>query len=443
MSNGASTALESAIGELWRLQAPGPDNLFASPEFGRLRDACKADYANAALGQGPTIALSNALRSLGLPCGLEPGDASRALPAHEAVRRLDDAFRRREGRRLHLCPLDLADDLPAITFGSSQIRHFNTNELLDLIDAPRLRRVFPGMAFDAERFSQFHWLVVEERVAFDAEPEARALPVLFMNIREDIGRIEPHKGRFPKAVEDALFFALLAPWEDWSTMPQVDWRGFRIPWVYTLDDDLFVRPQAPPSPDSLSWEPYIISTDNGETIEIERPVCLPLGDAATPALKLYDDAAWSATCSARLSPLFETPIAHFLVRAFLTEEMDEVLAHITTIEAALGLHADYGGPGRSKPDRHKGLGATKRMAARVAALLGGSAFAQQYEDLFNLRSAFLHGRAMGSISTNERVLARKLARQVVCTLMQGTSVGIVASRDSYLEALLDQGRRLI
>jgi hypothetical protein len=50
-------------------------------------DACKADYANAALGQGPTFAWGNALRSLGLPCGLESGDASRApakpLLSHE------------------------------------------------------------------------------------------------------------------------------------------------------------------------------------------------------------------------------------------------------------------------------------------------------------------------------------------------------------------------
>jgi hypothetical protein len=123
--------------------------------------------------------------------------------------------------------------------------------------------------------------------------------------------------------------------------------------------------------------------------------------------------------------------------------MDEVLAHITTIEAALGLRADYGGPGRSKPDRHKGVGATKRLAARVAALLGGSTFAKQYEDLFNVRSAFLHGRAMGTISTNERVLARKLARQVVCALVQAASEGVVAARDTYLETLLDQGRGLI
>lgn len=114
MMDGASTAVESAMAELWQPQALRPANLFASPAFIRLRSACQADYPNAARGGGPTFA--NALRSLGLPCGLQP-DASPMLPVREAARRPEQAFRRRESRRLHLCPLDLADDFPPIVFG--------------------------------------------------------------------------------------------------------------------------------------------------------------------------------------------------------------------------------------------------------------------------------------------------------------------------------------
>jgi hypothetical protein len=65
--------------------------------------------------------------------------------------------------------------------------------------------------FDADRFAEFHWLVVEEAVTLDREPEARAVPVLFMNLNKDLGEIEPHKSRFPLAFEAALFFLLLAP----------------------------------------------------------------------------------------------------------------------------------------------------------------------------------------------------------------------------------------
>lgn len=443
MSGAPSKAMVSAMTELWDISAPGPDNLFSAPAFVRLREICQTEYPHAGHGGGPTFALGNALHALGLPCGLPSDAADLALPVDEAALQLDNAFRRRRGRRLHLCPLDLADDLPPMAFGPAQIQHFSAAELLDLVDAARLKRIFPGMVFDAKRLSQFHWLVVEERIEFQAPPEARAVPVLFMDLRQDLGRIEPHKGRLPQAVEDALFFLLLAPWEQWSTMPEVDWRGFRVPWVYTVDDDLFVRSSAPPFADTLSWEPHIINISHDETIEIERPVCLRLDDSAIPALAAYDDAAWSAANRRRQSRLFETPIAHFFVRAFLTEDMDEVLAHITTIEAALGLRADYGASGRSRTSSHKRLSATKRVAARVAALLDDSSFANDYQRLFNVRSEFLHGRSMGAISTEERVLARRLSRQVVCALIHTADQGTPMTRELYLEGLLDQGRGMI
>jgi hypothetical protein len=128
--------------------------------------------------------------------------------------------------------------------------NFTADELRELVDERRLKRAHQRQDFDADRFAEFHWLVVEEAVTLDREPEARAVPVLFMNLNKDLGEIEPHKGRFPLAFEAALFFLLLAPWETWSTMVEVDWRGFRVPWVYTADSDIFVRANALPSVDT-------------------------------------------------------------------------------------------------------------------------------------------------------------------------------------------------
>jgi hypothetical protein len=211
-------------------------------------------------------------------------------------------------------------------------------------------------------------LVVEEDVVLDKEPEARAVPVLFMNLRQDFRRIEPHKGRFPSALEDALFFLLLAPWESWSTMQEVDWRGFRVPWVYTVDSDISVRPRSPPSADTLNWEDRVYDDGYGGTYEEERPLELRLHDEAKAELIVWDQQRWGIVEQAKRSVLFETPIAHFLVRAFLAEGVDEFLAHITTIEAALGLRSDYQKSFRIAPDRHKGMRATDRMRGRVAGL---------------------------------------------------------------------------
>jgi hypothetical protein len=380
---------------------------------------------------------------LGLPCHLQKGAAHLALPVEEAAKGLDAALRATQVRRIHLAPLDLAADLPPLAFGAAKVCRLTADELRALVDERRLKRLYPRLDFDADRFSRFHWLVVEETVPLEQEPEARAVPVLFMDLSQDSGRIEPHKGRFPSAFEEALFFLLLAPWESWSTMVEADWHGFRVPWVYTVDSDIFVRPDSPPSPDTLSWEDRIYDDGYGGTYEETRPVELYLNDNAATELPWWDQSRWVTVEQAKQSVLFETPVAHFLVRAFLTEGVDEFLAHITTIEAALGLRADYQKNFRVAPDRHKRLGATNKMRGRVAGLLGDRRYADQYERLFDVRSAFLHGRAMKAISTEERVMARSLARQIVEALIRTTQSGPVSSREDFLDGLLDKGASLI
>lgn len=416
--------LNEAIKALWRIPPPGPVNLLSSAQFIRLRDACESLYSKAQWKDGLSFALSNALRVLGLPSGLALANTGLALPAEVAAGRLDAAFRKTQASRLFLCPLDNADDLPELKFGPNRIQKFTADQLETLVDPARLRRIHPNWIFDAERFSQFTWLVVEETYHLDQEPGARAAPFFYMPIgRLDWGGIEPHRSRFDAAVEAALFAILLAPWEDWVHMPENCWPGFQVPWVYTLQEDIFVPSTPPPSPDTLSWEPEILYEDGEVVIERERPRRLSFCNAVVQASDWLNDARWDDlrnTC--RSSPLFETPIAHFLVRAFLAEPLDEFLAHITTIEAALGLQSDY----------RKG-GATRRMSARVSALLGVEAAGDHYCTLFELRSTFLHGRKMNDIPGEQRLIARRLARRVVNALVEAAlaSPGL-QSREAYL-----------
>jgi hypothetical protein len=439
---GPSETMISLMSELWRLRPPGPDNILAHPAFEQLRQACCDAYPNVGKMK-PGFGLSTALRALGLPCGLPKEAAHLSLPVEEAAKGLDAAMRATSAKRIHLVPLDLADDLPSLAFGPAKLGRQTADELRIHIDEARLKRCYPRQDFDAERFSEFHWLVVEETLALELGPEARALPILFLDFSRDLGQIEPHKGTFPSAVEEALFFLLLVPWECWSTMPEFDWRGFRAPWVFSVDNDIFVHPKAPPSPDTLSWEPQIYDDHYGGTFEVERPVSLHLADQVATELLEWDQSRWAIVEQAKRSILFDPPIVHFLVRAFLAEGIDEFLAHITTIEAALGLRADYQKSYRIAPDRHKKLGSTKKMGGRIAGLLGDRLYADHYEKLYDLRSAFLHGRTMTAISTAERVMARSLARKVVEALVLATQAGHVQSREDFLDDLLDHGAPLL
>jgi hypothetical protein len=166
---------------------------------------------------------------------------------------------------------------------------------------------------------------------------------------------------------------------------------------------------------------------------------LPLDGSAKTELQLFNDAAWTEMQAARATSLFETPVVHFLVRAFLADGIDEVMAHMTAIEAALGLEIDHKRKLRPKPDPHPKPSATERVAARIGSALTDAKAAQEYKKLFNLRSEFIHGRAgLQKNSTPQRVLARNLARRVANALV-ALAARPARSRAGVLADLLDQG----
>jgi hypothetical protein len=335
MNDGPSEALIEALTSLWRIPAPGPEELRSAAAFKWLSKTARVDHPSAHDG-GETstfdFALEGALRALGLPCQLPSGRNSPHVPPVEAARLLDKAFRATKCGQRHLVPLDQAGELPELNFGPIRLGKFSAADLRELVNATRLERVFPDLAFDAACFSMFQWLVAEEELPLDPRPAARAHPLLFeLTTDHDYGQIEPHKGRFPPAVESALFALLLAPWEEWSSGLRPDWRGFRAPWVYSVVEDIFVGPKAPRSVDTLTWTLWSYENELGEIVEVEIPEDPPLNDAAArQGLALFDNDHWSAVKRALGSPLFETPVAHFFVRAFLSEGIDEFLAHLTS-----------------------------------------------------------------------------------------------------------------
>ncbi len=172
---------------------------------------------------------------------------------------------------------------------------------------------------------------------------------------------------------------------------------------------IVASPEPPRSADTLDWDiltSYADEFGEYEYVEFFRPRLDD--DAARRGLAVFNDSHWSAVESALRSPLFETPVAHFFVHAFLSEGIDEFLAHLTTVEAALGLEADYDAKRRPKPDPHENLGATYRLRARIAALLSDSSAACLHKRLFDTRSRYLHGRRRTFRPRKERKLARWL-----------------------------------
>jgi hypothetical protein len=146
--------LREAVEALWRVLVPGPENLlklFEVPEFVRLRDICAQLYpaVHSKESSGAMdFALSDALQALGLPGRPLPADRHLALPAGIAAARLQAAFERTQARRVYLCPLDEAGDLPDLRFGPNRIVRLTAEKLEELVDQPRLRRINPAWTFD-------------------------------------------------------------------------------------------------------------------------------------------------------------------------------------------------------------------------------------------------------------------------------------------------------
>lgn len=436
----ASEDILDALKDLWGQGGLAPEGLWKLPAFARLRNACAVKYQDGKTTIGLPFALNHALRSLGLPCLCPSSIRTGEIEPQQAFNLIEAAFTQKTVRRRYLCPLDLADNIPSLSFGNAKVKRFTPAELDNLFDKPRMSRYYPDIRLDSDKFSQFYWLVVEEVVPLHQEVGDRAVPSFPVMMNADLGEIDPHKGKFPVAVEQALFFLLLAPWDEWSMMPEVDWRGFRIPWVYQLDEDLFVAPSVPRGADSLSWEPRFQVDDWGDLNEFEHPVELRLSDEATESLARLGDKEWMELQVAQGTELFETPVVHFLVRGFLSDGIDEFMAHLTTVEAAFGLPSDHQSHERARYPR---LGATKRVARRLAAAVNEAGAAAIYEDLFNIRSAFIHGRG-GSfrISTSLRLQARRIAARACAALVQLGKHPRV-SREQTLNDLLDQGVHLV
>lgn len=426
--------IRDAVAELWR--TPPEDG--ASPEGSRAFPALVA--ACAALNPRISrifgrVALQNAVRAIGAPW-MSIGNVRLLAPSpEEAARRIAAALVATSGRRIHLCPLDGADTLPDWRFGNNRVASLAPSELDAIINPARLLRHHERWSFDSRALAQIQWLIVEEDVALDPDPTVRALPLLGTKIGDVDGRIIPHCARFPGAVEDALLALLLLPWEDVVERSEFDWRPFWMPWVYTVDEDILASPAAPPDPTSLRWTEVSLNGADGEVIYDERPDVWPLDTSTVAKWRPPDDGSWRRLQAARTSQLLTRPVAHFLTRAFLADGIDEFLAHITAIEAALALPRDHDARSRPKLPDTKKQGATHRLGERIAKLFASEAKGDEFRALYRARSDFLHGAAMQDIPVAQRLAARHLARCVTAELIRHTAGDARLERERFLSSL--------
>jgi hypothetical protein len=107
---------------------------------------------------------------------------------------------------------------------------------------------------------------------------------------------------------------------------------------------------------------------------------------------------------------------------------------VATIEACLGQAADQG----DYRLLHDGTrGATSRTAWRLGQLVDDFTAINAFKTVFKLRSRYVHGEPMETISGADRTAARRLARRSVCALVGVASTApIPTDRIAWLENLI-------
>lgn len=429
----AVDTLTAAIEALWKSGPLPPGRPHDSSSFRHLMEICTNLFPDAVGSRGEDRGpdfegLGWALRHFLLSSGAMASATSNndvAIDPKHVARALVDAMRMSTTQVFYLCPLDRAGQLPELRFGPCEVRQFTSTELNRLVQVDKLKNWRPGYVFDSKAFAQFSWLVVTEREKVPTQVGRRAMPFLYQEIDWQYGSIQPHKNSLPPPVESALFALLLLPWECLVDHSDLEWRGFQIPWTHFINADPFTHPTQPPSADTLSWEPCASNDPNGGVVETQRPIVHELLEGSTTDLPLLASRAWADASAASKAQLFNPLVAHFLVRAFISDGIDEFLWHMTSMEAALGMKEDY---------EHRGGGSGK-LRSRIAAITKRSTAADEYRDLFEIRSQFVHGRNLNTITAEKRVNARSLAREVASKLVEAAVGSTHLTREEFLKGL--------
>lgn len=290
------------------------------------------------------------------------------------------SFESREHRVTLLAPLEhVSFARDALDFGAFRLQSFSRTQLEGLFQTA-VNRVFYEWALTDVGILPNYWFLTLTTTAERTRT--------FLNFA-DIDKVTPTFTSF-RAIEEALLPLVSFPWQAdlWRGRPpheQLDWHGFRIPFLLVVDDNFLAAPRHRPDLVRLDTEPAFNSM-TGEELDFERPVIwthldTDEADVCEASVRELVDRLRALGSRPTEWGFFDRACGYFL-KAFFADGFEQLLWHITTVDALLGEDA----PGA----------ATKRLARRVAAILGTAPTEQEtlraeFLELYHFRSRFVHG----------------------------------------------------
>jgi hypothetical protein len=199
---------------------------------------------------------------------------------------------------------------------------------------------------------------------------------------------------------------------DWAPyrITDDDWwhdgfRGFHIPFILSVSDDLLASPNAAPNLSPLMIETFI-DDETGEQCGEVPVIWTELGSSGTDAFEAFIhriETLFAQLCATPQQWAFFDVACGYFMKAFWSQGLEQMLWHITTIEALLGENTGS---------------LTKLLRERLAATLGRdkqskTTIRKQFGDLYETRSRLVHGDTLEGGSIKSLHHARNFARRLL------------------------------
>ena len=276
---------------------------------------------------------------------------------YDWFQRYEKAFQRRSVQTTYLAPLEFVEfPKPELKFSGFDIRKFDRKELDEIVGNDVNRVFYPYAFLHKETLAalQEYWFIVVR-----IPEEARRLGRIYSSAAVAAavkGRVFLEYTRFPPAIERVLARLVLFDWvgdpQDPLTYSGQDGLpfGFEIPFVLRVDDNDLKGPES--APDLSKLKSYGTKVNPVTEEEYEAPyVTFNLNEPRVAALEEYIQRAdeclrnlekkehdpslpYLDTLDTRW-PFLKVAIGN-LIKAFFTEELEQLLWHITALEALLG-----------------------------------------------------------------------------------------------------------
>jgi hypothetical protein len=288
-----------------------------------------------------------------------------------------------------------------LDFGSFQIRQFSEQDLGELLGNRVNSVFFPEASLRVNKLADYWFIYVTESPP--AQPVGGGQYVEYFD-----PLIKMRYTDFPSRIESAVRPLALYDWNyDWETFV-VDssdrtqgWFRFKVPFVLVKDDSPLHAPNAAPDLSVLSMRLTWDEEGESEGAEPDLEYLTPEGatffvESVQRAEKLLANLRPSAW------PFFDIAMGYFL-KAFFSDGSEQLLWHITVLDALLG--------------DNEGGGRTNRIGQRLGSILGQGAeqeaIRKQFRELHDYRNELVHGYRLENrqVYTGHLREARELARR--------------------------------